>query len=174
MKKVLITGISGFMGNSLKNFIERSLPSYEVYGIDISLSRPTGRYFRGDINNRKFLRKIIKKIGPQYIFHLAGLTKAKDLSRLITANTLTTHSLLDSMLALKNLKARIIIPGTAAEYGRVSQKDMPVKETHPLRPVNPYGFSKACQTLLALNYSKKGLNIVIGRVFNVSGWGTPD
>jgi len=173
MKKILITGISGFIGNSLKEFIARTLPSFEVYGIDSALTKSTKRYFKRDLNDRKSIKTIIEKVSPKYIFHLAGLTNKKDHRKLVSANILPTYNLLDSLLDLKNVKTRVIIPGSAAEYGRVSQKNMPVKETHPLEPINFYGYVKMYQTLLALSFCEKGLDVVVGRIFNAIGWGSP-
>lgn len=173
MKRILITGAAGFIGSSLKHFIDENLHHYEAYGIDISLPRPIKKCFNGDINDKKFLRNIIKRIKPHCIFHLAGLTNKGDFYKLISANALATHQLLDTVLNLKNLKTRIIIPGSAAEYGEVLEKDMPVKENHALRPINFYGLSKAYQTLLALSYSRMGLEIVVGRIFNITGRAIP-
>jgi len=173
MKRILITGVSGFIGNSLKEFIEGNLPSFEVYGIDSALNKSTKRYFKRDLNDRKSLRDIIKRISPHYIFHLAGLANKKDHRKLVSANILPTYNLLDSLLDLKNIKTRVIIPGSAAEYGRVSRENMPVKETHSLEPINFYGYVKMYQTLLALSFCEKDLDVVVGRIFNAIGWGSP-
>ncbi len=173
MKRILITGVAGFIGSSLKDFFDDNLRHYEAYGIDISLRKSTGRCFKGDINDEKFLRNIIKKIKPHYIFHLAGLTNKDDFCKLISVNVIVTRRLLETVLKLKNFKTRIIIPGSAAEYGEIPQKDMPVRESYVLRPLNFYGLSKAYQALLALSYSKNGLDVIVGRVFNISGWAAP-
>ena len=172
-KRILITGSTGFIGSSLRDFIEKNRSLYEIYGIDIRSRRPDKRYFKGDIRDRAFLMKVLKKVRPHYIFHLVGSTNKRDFQELVSANISATKSLLDAAADLKNLKARIVIPGSAAEYGRVSKKDMPVKESHSLDPINAYGISKMYQVLLALSYSKKGMDIVVGRVFNILGWATP-
>lgn len=173
MKRILITGTAGFVGTSLKDFIEENLRHYDVYGIDICGRASRERYFKGDINNKKFLKNVIEKVSPHYIFHLAGLTRAEDFRKLISSNLITTYNLLDTAFSLENFKARIIIIGSAAEYGQVLPNKMPVKENHALNPVNLYGISKMYQTLLASVYFKKGLEIVIGRIFNISGRATP-
>ncbi len=173
MKRILITGVSGFIGSSLRSFIEKNLSSFVVYGMDTSFSKSTQRCFKVDLSDKKSFEGIIKKISPDYIFHLAGFAKKDNPLKLLSANVLSTYNLLDSLLNLKNSKARVIIPGSAAEYGRVSQKDMPVKETHSLEPINSYGYVKMYQTLLALSFCEKGLDIVVGRIFNTVGWGSP-
>jgi len=173
MKRILITGVAGFIGSSLKDFFDKNPRHYEAYGIDISLRKSVGRCFKGDINDERFLRKIIKKIKPHYIFHLVGLTDKNDFCKLISVNVLSTRRLLETVLNLKNFKTRIIIPGSAAEYGEIPQGDMPVRESYVLQPINFYGISKAYQALLALSYSKKGLDVIVGRVFNISGRAAP-
>lgn len=173
MKRVLITGVAGFIGSSLKDFLDENPRRYEAYGIDISLRKSAGRCFKGDINDERFLRNIIKKIKPHYVFHLAGLTSKDDFCKLISVNVLSTRRLLETISNLKNFKTRVIIPGSAAEYGEIPREDMPVRETYVLQPINFYGLSKAYQALLALSYSGKGLDVVVGRVFNISGWAAP-
>lgn len=173
MKRILITGVAGFIGSSLRDFFEEDPRHYEVYGIDISLRKSAGRCLRGDINDERFLRNTIKSIKPHYIFHLAGFTNKDDFCKLISVNVLSTRRLLETVLGLKNFKTRIIIPGSAAEYGDILRRYMPVREDYVLQPINFYGLSKAYQALLALSYSKKGLDVIVGRVFNISGWAVP-
>lgn len=173
MKRVLITGLAGFIGSSLVDFIERYSSSYEVYGIDIRPKKTGKRYFKGDVGDRSLVKKVLKKVRPHYIFHLVGSTNTRDFRGLISVNVSATQALLDAIAEIKDLKTRVVVPGSAAEYGRVLEKDMPVKESHSLSPINPYGVSKMHQVLLALSYSEAGLDVVIGRIFNVLGWGTP-
>lgn len=174
MKRVLITGAAGFVGRSLDSFLKKDYPSYEVYGIDVSFKKSTPKYFKIDINDKRPLRNIIKNIKPHYIFHLAGCSqKIEKFPELVSINLFGTYSLLDSVQNGGNFKTRIIIPGSAAEYGRVLRRDLPVAEEHPLNPINFYGLSKMYQTSLALSYCRRGLDIVVGRIFNISGWASP-
>jgi GDP-4-dehydro-6-deoxy-D-mannose reductase len=173
MKTVLITGMSGFIGSNLKTFIEKNYASYEVYGIDTDIVKPTKRYFKADLTKPELIISILKKIRPEYIFHLAGIANAEKFSEFIQKNVIITNLFLDSIEDRKNCQARIIIPGSSSEYGEVCSKTRLIRETAPLRPINPYGISKMYQTMLALSYQKKGLDIVIGRIFNITGSGTP-
>jgi GDP-4-dehydro-6-deoxy-D-mannose reductase len=81
--------------------------------------------------------------------------------------------LLDA-LAERSPRSRVVIAGSAAECGMVDPTRLPVLEDHPLRPVSPYGVSKACQRLAALSYAIRGLHVVVGRVFNIAGRGMPN
>ena len=65
---------------------------------------------------------------------------------------------------------KILISGSAEEYGKVSQKMMPIKETYALNPVSPYGSSKKMQEEMGLLYNRTyGLDIVLTRTFHYSG-----
>jgi GDP-4-dehydro-6-deoxy-D-mannose reductase len=68
----------------------------------------------------------------------------------------------------------VVLPGSAAEYGETDEFDGPVAETSPVHPVAPYGVVKAEQTLLALEAASRGLRVVVARVFNLCGAGTPE
>jgi len=173
MKRVLITGVSGLIGSSLKSFVEKNFRSFEVYGIDTCLVESTKRYYKRSLNDKRALRDIIRKVSPHYIFHLAGSTKTNDIPKLFSANILATYNLLDSLMQFKNIQAKVVIPSSAAEYGIVSQKNMPIKENYPLKPISSYGCIKMYQTQLALSFCKKGLDVAIGRIFNTIGWGSP-
>jgi GDP-4-dehydro-6-deoxy-D-mannose reductase len=67
---------------------------------------------------------------------------------------------------------RVLLIGSAAEYGCVRALDNPVREDHPLAPVSLYGWTKACQTLL-MNYYHcvHAMDLVLARLFNLSGGG---
>lgn len=174
MKSVLITGVAGFIGSSLRSFIEERFPGCEVYGLDVSLKRSAKRIFKRDINDTKSLRNIIRKTAPHYIFHLAGTTaRTDDFFKLFSENVLSTYRILEAASSLKVFRGRIVIPGSAAEYGKVSKREGPIKETHLLDPINFYGLSKVYQTLLALSYHRRGLKVMVGRIFNIIGAATP-
>ena len=68
------------------------------------------------------------------------------------------------------LSPRILFVGSAEEYGKVKKDVLPLREQHPLNPVNPYGFSKMIQEQLSCYYRRMhGLNISITRTFHFTG-----
>ena len=76
--------------------------------------------------------------------------------------------MVDGCQLAHKLPARLILIGSAAEYGRVEPDDNPIHETRALAPVSVYGFSKATQTLLASHYaSERGTDVVVARLFNL-------
>jgi GDP-4-dehydro-6-deoxy-D-mannose reductase len=67
---------------------------------------------------------------------------------------------------------RVLLIGSAAEYGCVRNEDNPLRDEQPLAPVSLYGWTKACQTLLMGYYHRvHALDVVMARLFNLSGEG---
>ena len=60
---------------------------------------------------------------------------------------MSTKNIFDSIREI-NVKARVLLVGSAAEYGRIEEADNPVSEAHPLRPISIYGLTKVMQTTL--------------------------
>lgn len=167
---ILITGINGFMGSSLRNFIRREYPSWNIYGMDYK-AEETKKTFRMDITNKKKFKRILCEIKPAYIFHLAGTIASNNIKRLLHSNVVSTFVILDAVKEIKNYSPRIVIPSSAAEYGEIKSSDSSFREEAFLNPVSLYGFSKAAQTKLSLMFSSKGLDVVVARIFNVIGAG---
>jgi len=168
-KKILITGVNGFLGKALWEYIKAKQFSFEVFGVDHAKLLSSRRLFLCDVSDKKDVLKIIYYIRPDYIFHLSGgrMNAEKELLR---NNILATRVLLEVVNSVSNYCPRIIIPGSAAEYGRTVS---PVRETALTRPVSFYGLAKNTQTNLGLMYARTGLDVVVGRIFNVCGYGTP-
>lgn len=90
------------------------------------------------------------------------------------SNVVSTKNLLDSIAELK-LATRILIMGSAAEYGEVEAAKNPITEEHPLKPISIYGWTKAAQTQLASVYfNSHGIETVVARTFNLAGDGASD
>lgn len=171
-KKVLITGVNGFLGKALWGYFKAKQSSFKIFGIDRTKLLSSRRLFSCDLNNTKEVLKIISHVQPDHIFHLAGgqVNVENDLLR---SNVLATRSLLEAVNSVSHYCPRIIIPGSAAEYGKTVSPVVPVRETVLARPVTFYGFAKNMQTNLGLMYARAGLDVVVVRIFNVCGYGMP-
>ncbi|HPN88765.1 MAG TPA: NAD-dependent epimerase/dehydratase family protein [Candidatus Omnitrophota bacterium] len=170
-KRILIAGVSGFLGSGLyrRALQEKDL---EVFGVDLKKREKNNKFYSCNVCDEKKVKTLLSKLRPDYIFHLIGASLT-DSVQLFHANLLSTRSLLNAILQIKNYHPRVIIPGSAAEYGVVKNKDLPIKETQKIQPISVYGFAKHMQTSLGLSYVPKGIDVVIARIFNVSGFGMP-
>jgi GDP-4-dehydro-6-deoxy-D-mannose reductase len=179
--RVLITGITGFAGSHLAEYILGSHPGVEVFGLVRWRSRMENilpiknriKLVEGDLKDQVSLRKCLAEARPDRIFHLAAQsfvpTSWKCPSETFAINAIGQINLFESLLELK-LTARVQIAGSSEEYGQVYPDEIPMKETNPLRPLSPYAVSKVAQDLLAYQYHKSyGLYAVRTRGFNHTG-----
>lgn len=179
--RVLITGITGFAGSHLAEYILAEHPGVEVYGLVRWRSRMDNIQGildkivlkDGDVKDAISLRTVLDQVRPDRIFHLAAQSFVPSSWKLpaetFAINALGEIHLFESVLSLK-LQARIQIAGSSEEYGQVYPDEIPMKETNPLRPLSPYAVSKVAQDLLAYQYHKSyGLHTVRTRGFNHTG-----
>jgi nucleoside-diphosphate-sugar epimerase len=95
-----------------------------------------------------------------------------DNSEKAQANPILTSNLLEEILASGITPKRIVISGSAAEYGLVDKENLPVREDAPLNANGGYGLSKKQEVALALEFSQKhNLPVAIARIFNPIGAG---
>ena len=79
-------------------------------------------------------------------------------------NNMITVNLLEALRQIKS-KSIIVICSTSEVYGNVDRKNMPIKETQQIAPINPYAVTKVFQDLMSQVYEKTfGMNIIITRV----------
>jgi len=160
-KTILITGAHGFLGASLWSFLTKNQKVFKVYGIARK---------QCDLIKPGALRPILRQTKPAYIFHFAG-GRTDDDRRMLEANFETTKNLLDAVAGM-GIRPRIIIPGSAAEYGNIHGKKLITENCLP-KPLGWYGFVKLLQTNLGLFYARQGLDVVVVRMFNICGANTP-
>jgi GDP-4-dehydro-6-deoxy-D-mannose reductase len=175
----LITGVGGFAGSHLADHL-LALPDAdsEVWGCDLTGLRrpyhPNGlRVLAADLRDPAAARALIDRVRPDRIYHLAGQafvgSSWDDPWATLETNLRSQVNLFEAILASR-LAPRILIVGSADEYGRVSAAELPIRETCPLRPDSPYAVSKAGQDLLGLQYYlSHDLPVVRVRPFNHIG-----
>lgn len=178
---VLITGITGFAGSHLAEYILAEHPGARVHGIVRWRSRMdniahlTGRIelHEADLKDMVSLKKALQIARPDKVFHLAAQSFVPTSWRLpaetFQINSVGQINLFEALLDLK-LNPRIQIAGSSEEYGMVYADEVPMKETNPLRPLSPYAVSKVAQDLLGYQYFKSyGLRAIRTRGFNHTG-----
>ncbi len=173
--KILITGSGGFTAGHFMDYLDISgISDSQIFTADkeSGLSGMHRRHFiKVDFLDKGQVSSMLKKIKPDLIFHFAGLNSSRDYDGLLRGNLFTTNNLLDAVVR-NGLESRILVIGSAAEYGIAGNSKRPIRETAPLAPITPYGVSKAAQTMLVLQYcSAFGLYVVIARSFNLIGPG---
>lgn len=178
--KVLITGITGFAGSHLAEYLlERG--DIELHGTvrwrsrmdniehivsDISL-------IETDFRDQSSVKNMISKIQPDIIFHLAAQSFVPT-SWSAPGETLTTNILgaLYVFEAVKNLDnpPKILVACSSEEYGMVMEDELPITEENLLRPLSPYGVSKVGEDMLGYQYFMSyGIPIYRTRAFNHTG-----
>jgi len=166
MKKVFIIGIDSFTGVHLSSYLEEC--GYEIFGSSYNKNN-----YSCDISNKKQIKKIFKKIKPDFIIHLAGIsmTNLQNRENYYNINTLGAINILDSLIELNQTPKKIILASSAIVYGNQTKRKL--KEDFCPQPINHYGVSKYAMEIMAKNYFDK-LNIIISRPFNYSGVGQKD
>ncbi len=165
--RILITGAAGFLARPLQQHLRQE--HHELHGVDC---RPVPLAIPHECNlgSPEAVADLVRSLRPDRVFHLAG-TFANEFNADFAGNVATTQNLLEA-ICTHAPAARVLLIGSAAEYGWVQPEDNPVEENHRLAPVSVYGWSKVCQTHLAQFYHRvRGVDVVLARLFNLSGKG---
>ena len=177
MKRILVTGVSGFCGRVLAQ--QLTARGHEVFGTVATRpfrdKRLVQRLWQTDVRDEKRLAAIVRESRPDWIFHLAALSiprlSWKDPVQTTAVNTGGTVNLLRAILR-EAPKARLVFVSTSQVYGRTFRKKSAVSEMDPVWPENPYAASKLAAEMACLNFVKQhGLDVVIARPFNHFGRG---
>jgi UDP-glucose 4-epimerase len=170
-KKILITGVAGFIGSSFSKYLDTQ--KYEIYGIDdLSTGNKKNlsnkiKFIKLDLSITKNFKLLPNKI--DYIFHFAGQSSGEksfyDVRNDFRRNFLTTYNLL-SFYKEKKIK-KFIFASSMSVYGNLGR--IRAKETDICRPLSNYGKHKLLsEEILKM---QTNINYVIFRFFNVYGPG---
>lgn len=197
--KVLITGVTGFAGSHLADYLNNEgvgrlltlshtpSPPYhsyiqtepiELYGtkrrrspLD-NLQSPV-ELIDCELTDYPSVHHVIDKVRPDRIFHLAAQTFVPSSwdapEYTFEVNVFSTLNILEAIRRI-NPEIRLMVAGSSEEYGLVNPDECPITEDQPLRPMSPYGVSKVTMDLLCQQYVKSyDLYVVITRAFNHTG-----
>ncbi len=179
--RVLITGITGFAGSHLADYILKNYPEVELFGIYRWRSRTENiehalsrfKNVECDLRDASSVRRVMEEIQPDRIFHLAAQSFVPSSwtapSESVVTNVIGQINIFEAVRELK-LDPWIQIACSSEEYGMVYSDEVPIKETNPLRPLSPYAVSKVGQDFLGYQYHMSyGLKIIRTRGFNHTG-----
>jgi len=181
-KRVLITGVSGFVGSHLaekllelgatvSGFIRRhAVPQYP----NITKIMENINLQEGDLNDFDSIQTAIDSFEPNVIFHLAAQSFVPTSFRMpietYQTNIIGTANLLKAVREAKTKIDAVQIAGSSEEYGMVYPEEVPITEKNPLRPQSPYAASKVSTDYIAqVYYRAYGIPAKITRAFNHTG-----
>jgi len=164
--RILITGASGFLGG---HFLTRLKKSVADEIVPVARTK-TDQIYGCDLCNKDEVFELLSTTKPSKIFHCAG-SFTNEFEQDYKNNVLATYHLLQAIDDLE-ISCRILLIGSAAEYGIPESESGFISEDHPLKPVSVYGLSKVFQTQMMGYFQRKpGMNIVMARIFNLDGDG---
>ncbi len=182
--RILITGAGGFVGPHLAAHFSQTIPAASLFGMVRPGGGSGGAWPNGmtrleaDVEDQGAVERVLERARPDRIVHLAAQSSPHDSwgdpVGTLRTNILGLVHLLESARR-HSLSPRILVVGSAEEYGAVPEALQPVREGTPPRPASPYAVSKLAQGYLALQYSlSHGLAAICTRTFNHTGPGRGD
>ncbi len=178
--RVFITGITGPVGSFLADYL-LTIPDLEIHAFKRWRSDPRpiahlrGKItiHEGDIDDAFVVDKTIEAIRPDRIFHLAAQSyPSASWDAPIHTMRVNVEGTIHILEAARRHApaARIHIAGSSAQYGEVRPDEVPIAETRLMRPVSPYGVSKAAAEMTGIQYFESyGQQVIVTRSFNHVG-----
>ena len=176
-KKALIIGAAGFVGGYLTEALLKA--GYEVYATKLEFEKIEGTgatVYNMDVTSVTETGAVIADVKPDAVFHLAAQSSVK-LSwekpyLTLNVNIIGALNVLEACRALSETgkSPRVLLIGSAEEYGKVTPEQCPIKEDLSCAPKNLYALSKLTQNGLGRIYAESfGMDIITVRAFNHTG-----
>ncbi len=180
MTTILITGVGGFAGSHLAEFLLQQHPQCALHGIlrdaekteNIRSFADRIQLHKCDIVDFQSVFTVLKEVKPDVIFHLAGQafvpSSFERTAETFSINVIGAINIFEAVKAC-DITPRILITTSGEIYGDADGLPLHTEATVP-RPVNPYAASKTSIDYIAQTYrSFEGLDIIIARPFNHTG-----
>jgi GDP-4-dehydro-6-deoxy-D-mannose reductase len=166
--RALVTGGHGFVGGYLREHLE-ALGDH-VTSLDRSGRDPV------DVTDRDRLAERVQAARADVLYHLAAFTHVGESfaaeAEVFAVNVDGTENVLAACHAAG--VPRVVVVGSAEQYGVIDPSTIPLAEDAPTRPVSPYARSKqAAEELALVAFRETGLGVVCVRAFNHTGPGQP-
>jgi len=185
--RVLITGITGFVGSHMTDYLLKNVPDVKVFATRRWRSRDDNiKHFYGDdrvkfietdLTDRGSLHGAIELSRPDVVYHFAAQsfpeTSFITPVMTLTTNVIGTTNLMEELRIAKDngICDPVIVSVSSSEvYGNALKDEVPIKETNPIRAANPYSISKVGHDLMSQYYHKAyGLKVIVTRMFSHEG-----
>jgi GDP-4-dehydro-6-deoxy-D-mannose reductase len=188
MTKYFITGISGFVAGHFLDLLDSLGKSgITVLGVDTAIPEDIKRRFYKNITVRletlnlldyQSTENVMVGFQPVYVVHLASFSSvSKSWQEPLASFMNNTNIFLNicEIIRKNNIKCRLLSIGSSEEYGNVPDHCIPIKESVPLNPINPYAVARVSQEMLSQCYvSSYKLDVILTRSFNHIGPGQRD
>lgn len=182
MKRIVITGVSGFVAGHFLDYLYENDVECEVLGLDrcspkIDFSQYGMKFpihfSLVDLMDKDALKNNLMDFRPDYVLHLAAFSSVayswKHPSESFTNNSIIFLNLIDVIHEI-NPSCRVLSVGSSEEYGDVSRTDLPLKESQPIDPISPYAVARVSQELMSKVYVRAfDMKIILTRSFNHIG-----
>lgn len=183
MKRMLITGCSGFVSRHFLNYLIENNLSYEVLGVDVNPPKfamedyaPTLAMSFEQVNllDKEAVEDMIATFRPDYILHLASFSSVayswQHPADCFMNNTSIFLNVTEALRKHDLCDCRLLSVGSSEEYGDVKKEKLPLQEDMPLVPVNPYAVARVSQEMMAKVLADSfGMQIMLTRSFNHMG-----
>ena len=182
MKRIAITGVSGFVAGHFIDYLYKNNIECEILGLDRGNPKiDFGKYSDKikiffsivDLMDKDGLRNIIRSYKPDYVLHLAAFSSvAYSWKYPIESFMNNSNIFLNLIDAVREVDStcRILSVGSSEEYGNVLRSELPLKESQRTNPISPYAVARVSQELMSKVYVKAyGMNVIMTRSFNHIG-----
>ena len=185
--RILITGITGFVGSHMADYLLKNVPDVEIFGMRRWRSRfenvshlyqlDNVTFLEGDLSDRSSISKILYEVEPDVVYHFAAQSfpesSFKTPVSTLNTNVIWTTNLLEELRLVREydqLEPVIISVSSSEVYGNPKPDEVPIKETNPIRAANPYSISKVGHDLMSQYYYQAfNLKMIITRMFSHEG-----
>jgi GDP-mannose 4,6-dehydratase len=179
--KTLLTGINGFVGSHLAEYLQKLDGNIEIFGIcrwrsnkeNFASAKQDFTLIDADLLDLGSMIRALDHIKPDIIFHLAAqsyvVSSFNYPVQTVTTNIVGTYNLLEAVRILKQ-DPIIHVCGSSEVYGMVDAKNVPIREDCPFNPSSPYAVGKVGEDMAALQYfNSYGIKTIRTRAFSHTG-----